>query len=149
MFAAYPNTPLLSIPVAAAIAYAPHFIRVLVVLKATKRWNNVSPRGQVDKLENRMTKATWALAKRCEGAHHNGLESLGLYSAAILAALHAGVAKETVSSYTTLYIISRLLYNGIYLFNTNEVTAASRTVVWSASVYACIKLLLAAAATKY
>ncbi|KAF9200635.1 hypothetical protein BGZ49_009130 [Haplosporangium sp. Z 27] len=146
ILAAYPNFPLLSLPVAAGVAYAPHFIRALIVINATKRWNNVSPRGQLEKIETRMTKDAWAMAKRAEGAHVNGLETLPLFYGAVLAALHAGVDKDTVSYYSSFFIISRIIYTAVYILNTNQISALARTGVWSASVFACLKLFLAAAA---
>ncbi|KAF9995662.1 hypothetical protein BGZ80_011065 [Entomortierella chlamydospora] len=149
ILAAYPNLPLLSLPVAAGIAYAPHFIRALIVINATKRWNNVSPRGQLEKVETRMTKAAWAMAKRAEGAHMNGLETLPVFYGAVLAALHAGVDKDTVNFYSGFFVISRVIFNIVYILNTNQITALTRTGIWSAGMIACLKLFLAAAATKY
>ncbi|KAF9272279.1 hypothetical protein BGZ68_002558 [Mortierella alpina] len=145
----YPNFPLLSLPIAAGLAYAPHFIRALIVLNATKRWNNISPRGQVDKVESRMTKAAYAMAKRAEGAHQNGLETLPLFYGAVLAALYAGVAKDTVTYYSKFFVLSRLAFNIVYIFNTNQLSAGLRTGIWSAGIIACIRLFLEAAATKY
>ncbi|KAF9974773.1 hypothetical protein BGZ73_001767 [Actinomortierella ambigua] len=147
--AAYPNLPILSIPVAAGLAYAPHFFRVILVFKTMKRWNNVSPRGQVDKLQQKMPKATYDMAKRAENAHQNGIETLGLYIGSVLAALYAGVDKSVVNHYSGLFIGARLVFNILYIINTNEALAACRTGVWSVSIYSCIRLLLAAAATKY
>ncbi|KAK3808511.1 MAG: hypothetical protein J3Q66DRAFT_354990 [Benniella sp.] len=146
---AYPNFPLLSLPIAAGIAYAPHFIRALIVIRETKKWNNVSPRGQVDKVEAKMTKAAWAMAKRAEGAHLNGLETLPIYYGAILAALQAGVAKDTVNFYATFFLAARVVFNAVYILNNSQLTALARTTVWAASIGACLKLFLAAAATKY
>ncbi|KAF9110780.1 hypothetical protein BGX27_005891 [Mortierella sp. AM989] len=132
ILAAYPNLPLLSLPVAAGLAYAPHFIRALIVINATKKWNNINPRGQLEKVETRMTKAAWAMAKRAEGAHINGIETLPVFYGAVLAALHAGVAKDTVSYYSAFFVVSRLIYNTVYILNTSQITAVARTVVWSA-----------------
>ncbi|KAG0306455.1 hypothetical protein BGZ97_000732 [Linnemannia gamsii] len=146
---AYPNTPLLMLPAAAVVAYAPHFIRGAIVIYHTKRWNNINPRGQLDKIENKMTKAGWAMAKRAEGAHANGLETLPLFYGAVLAALHAGVAKDTVSFYSTFFVASRVLFNIVYIFNTSQLTALARTGIWTAGIISCLKLFLAAAATKY
>ncbi|KAG0246248.1 hypothetical protein B0O80DRAFT_439306 [Mortierella sp. GBAus27b] len=145
----YPNFPLLSLPIAAGIAYAPHFIRALIVVNATKRWNNVSPRGQLEKVETRMTKAAWAMAKRAEGAHINGLETLPIYYGAILAALQAGVPKDTINYYASFFLIARVVFNAVYILNNSQLTALVRTAVWTSSIGACVKLFLAAAATKY
>ncbi|KAF9165520.1 hypothetical protein DFQ26_009837 [Actinomortierella ambigua] len=147
--AAYPNLPIFSIPVAAGIAYAPHFFRAFIVLKAVGRWNNVNPRGQVDRLQQKMPKEAWAMAKRAESAHSNGLETLALYIGAVLAALHTGVDKSIVNHYAGLFIGARVLFNVLYILNTNDLLALGRTGAWSVSIYSCVRLLLAAAATKY
>ncbi|KAF9961353.1 hypothetical protein BGZ72_004062 [Mortierella alpina] len=135
----YPNFPLLSLPIAAGLAYAPHFIRALVF----------SPRGQLDKVESRMSKSAYAMAKRAEGAHLNGLETLPLFYAAVLAALYAGVAKDTVTYNAKFFLVSRLAYNIVYLFNSGQLSAGLRTGIWMAGINACMKLFLAAAAKKY
>ncbi|KAF9148411.1 hypothetical protein BG015_009858 [Linnemannia schmuckeri] len=146
---AYPNTPLLMLPAAAAVAYAPHFIRAFIVVYHTKRWNNINPRGQLERVESKMTKAGWAMAKRAESAHVNGLETLPVFYGAVLAALHAGVAKDTVGFYSTFFVASRVLFNFVYILNTNQLSALARTGIWTAGMVACLKLFLAAAATKY
>ncbi|KAF9343181.1 hypothetical protein BGX26_006127 [Mortierella sp. AD094] len=91
ILAAYPNLPLLSLPVAAGIAYAPHFFRVFVKSSSFLdfAWNNISPRGQLEKVETRMTKDAWAMAKRAEGAHLNGLETLPVFYGAVVSRIIA------------------------------------------------------------
>jgi uncharacterized MAPEG superfamily protein len=59
------------------------------------------------------------------------------------------VAKDTVNFYAGFFVVSRLLYNIIYIFNTSQITALARTGIWGAGMAACVKLFLAAAATKY
>ncbi|KAF9083715.1 hypothetical protein BGX29_011150 [Mortierella sp. GBA35] len=140
------NTALLALPAAAALAYAPHCIRAFIVLAQTKRWNNVNPRGQLDRAEGKMTKAAWLMAKRAESAHNNGIETLPIFYGAVLAALHAGVAKDTVNYWSTFFVASRFLYNVVYIFNTNQLSALARTTIWSAGIFSCVKLFLAAAA---
>ncbi|KAG0012440.1 hypothetical protein BGZ81_001574 [Podila clonocystis] len=145
----YPNFPVFSMALAAGLAYVPHFLRGFIVLQATKRWDNVNPRGQMERIQAKMTKEAWQMAKRAEGAHHNGLETLPLFYGAVLAALHTGVAKDTVNFYAGLFLATRALFNVVYIFNTNQGTALVRTGLWTASIASCIKLILAAANTKY
>ncbi|KAG0345850.1 hypothetical protein BG004_002941 [Podila humilis] len=147
--AAYPNFPILSMALAAGLAYIPHFLRGFIVVKALKNWDNINPRGQMERIQSRMTKENWAMAKRAEGAHNNGMETLPLFYGAILAALHTGVAKDTINFYAGAFLATRALFNIIYIFNTNNGVALVRTGVWTASIATCVKLLLAAAATKY
>ncbi|KAG0304896.1 hypothetical protein BGZ98_004861 [Dissophora globulifera] len=143
------NFPLLSMPLAAGLAYVPHVIRALIVINSTKQWNNVNPRGQIEKVEGRMSKAASAMAKRAEGAHNNGIETLPIFYGAVLAALHAGVAKDTVSFYAGFFLASRALYNIVYIFNTSRILAFARTGIWGSGIFACLKLFLAAAAAKH
>lgn len=44
----------------------------------------VNPRGQMERVQDKMTKEAWQMAKRAEGAHHNGLETLPLFYGAIV-----------------------------------------------------------------
>ncbi|GJJ71094.1 hypothetical protein EMPS_03444 [Entomortierella parvispora] len=149
MTSAYPHFPLLSLPVAAGLAYAPHFIKTVIVLKATGRWNNINPRGQVDKIETKLSPATLAMVRRAENAHNNGLETLSVFYGSVLAALHAGVPKDFVSYYAGLFLISRGAYNVLYILNTTPLAAGARSSAWFVCMYSCLKMFLAAAATKY
>ncbi|KAF9427167.1 hypothetical protein BGZ94_005369 [Podila epigama] len=149
LFAAYPNFPVLSLAIAGGLAYIPHFLRAFIVAKAVKNWDNINPRGQLERVQQKMTKESYAMAKRAESAHVNGIETLPIFYGAILAALHTGVAKDTVNFYAGLFLASRALFNVVYIFNTNNCTALIRTAVWSTSIFACGKLILSAAATKY
>ncbi|CAO3571796.1 unnamed protein product [Mortierella alpina] len=144
----YPNFPLLSLPIAAGLAYAPHFIKALIVVNATKRWNNINPRGQVEKVESKLSASAAAMAKRAESAHSNGLETLPIFYGAVLAALHAGIPRDFVSYYSGMFLVTRAMYNVIYILNTDRITALARSTVWGAGIYSCLRLFLAAASTK-
>lgn len=52
---------------------------------------------------------------RGKAAHANGLENLALFSGAILAANVAGVPVNKVNSHALAYLISRVIYNAIYV----------------------------------
>ncbi|KAF8952218.1 hypothetical protein CPC16_009902 [Podila verticillata] len=145
----YPNFPVFSMVLAAGLAYIPHFLRGFIVLRATKRWDNVNPRGQMERIQAKMTKEDWQMAKRAEGAHNNGIETLPVFYGAVLAALYTGVPKDTVNFYAGLFVATRALFNVVYIFNTNQGTALIRTGLWTAGIASCVKLFLAAANTKY
>ncbi|KAG0049796.1 hypothetical protein BGZ83_005383 [Gryganskiella cystojenkinii] len=90
------------------------------------------------------------MIKRAQSAHWNGLETLSIFYGSVLAALHAGVPKDIVSYYAGLFLISRGAYNIIYIFlNTTRAAAGTRSFAWFTGMYACTKLFLAAAKTKY
>lgn len=63
-----------------------------------------------------------------------------------MAAIAAGVDKADVDKFSKLYVLLRLIYNVVFIFNEkNNLLATVRTGVWGGSVYCSITLLLRAA----
>ncbi|KAF9956350.1 hypothetical protein BGZ72_002829 [Mortierella alpina] len=108
----------------------------------------VNPRGQLERVESKLSASAAAMAKRAESAHSNGLETLPIFYGAVLAALHAGISKDFVGYYSGMFLVSRALYNVIYILNTDRITALARSTVWGAGMYSCLRLFLAAASSK-
>jgi uncharacterized MAPEG superfamily protein len=71
---------------------------------------------------------TKARILRCEGAQTNGFEDLGLFATAVLAGNLAGLPAQTLNALSGGYCLSRIAYNFIYINNTSEATANTRTV---------------------
>lgn len=44
----------------------------------------VNPRGQMERIQAKMTKEDWQMAKRAEGAHNNGIETLPVFYGAVV-----------------------------------------------------------------
>ena len=84
MFDLSSNYSLYTLPVAVVLAYTPHVLKGSIVISQTGRWNNISPRSNVDKAEKQMTQAAFRKSKRCEAAHQNGLESFSIFACAVV-----------------------------------------------------------------
>lgn len=101
-----------SVPIATALAYAPHFIRVRLCQRA-KAYKNSAPRdldGQLKGVEERKR----ALVQRLAASHQNQLELLGVYAGGIAACMAVGVPTARVNSIAALYVGSRVAYNVAY-----------------------------------
>jgi uncharacterized MAPEG superfamily protein len=77
---------------------------------------------------------TKARILRCESAQTNGFENLGLFATAVLAGNLAGLPAQTLNTLSSGYCLSRIVYNFIYINNTSEAMANTRTVVFLAGV---------------
>ncbi|CAG8621996.1 9476_t:CDS:2, partial [Funneliformis mosseae] len=119
---------------AVIVAYYPHFVKGYLVSKQTGKWNNISPRDNVNKAEKQMTQDVWRRAKRCESAHQNGLENFPIFAAAVIVANMTGVPVSTVNFLSTSYVITRVIYNFIYMNNESASVAGLRTLTWGVSI---------------
>lgn len=72
------------IPGQLALNMAAHWIRIFLVSRAGKGWNNADPRNNVAKVQSLLTKAQFALLERASNAHSNGQEFMPLLVAAIV-----------------------------------------------------------------
>jgi len=96
-------------------------------------YNNNHPRDQQSKLTG--------FGARGLAAHQNAFESVILFAPAIILALVTGNTQETVVILAVVHVISRVLYNILYLLD----FALLRSIVWTiatlcsfAIVFQCI-----------
>ncbi|TPX63861.1 hypothetical protein SpCBS45565_g06303 [Spizellomyces sp. 'palustris'] len=142
------NYSLYGLPVAIVLAYVPHVVKGAIITKSLGRYNNVNPRSQLDKVQERMTKASYAMAKRAEAAHINGLEIFPMFAGAVLAGNFAGLPNNTLNKYSAAFLIARFFYNFVYIKNSNSIVAGLRSLIWMTSVVCCFGLYLEAAKVK-
>jgi uncharacterized MAPEG superfamily protein len=69
---------------------------------------------------------------RAEAAQANGLENVGFFAAAVVAGNVAGVSKVVLNSLSIAYLVSRALYNWLYVVGDRKWLAVARTVVFFA-----------------
>ncbi|PSS16500.1 hypothetical protein M430DRAFT_19488 [Amorphotheca resinae ATCC 22711] len=126
------NYSLYTIPAAWVVALAPH----AVTLALAKSIDKTAPRTYAKSLESDQTldKATKAKIHRCEGAQTNGFENIGLFAAAVIAGNIAGLPAETLNTLSGGYILSRIVYNYIYITGTTEAMASARTLAFFAGI---------------
>lgn len=83
---------------------------------------------------------------RAQAASANGLETIGLYAAAMVAANHAGVDTDVLNRLTIGYVVSRFAYVFAYVnLGANPKTAGVRTAVWFAGIGAIFTLFIKSA----
>jgi uncharacterized MAPEG superfamily protein len=143
----------LQIPAAWVIAFLPH----AYAAAQSKIFDNRSPRTYASLLEKDQTidkavsllailirslsnstlltaEQTKARILRCEGAQTNGFENPGLFATAVLAGNLAGLPAQTLNTLSGGYCLRRIVYNFIYINNTSEAMANTRTMVFLAGI---------------
>ncbi len=102
--------------------------------------DNIAPRQQDEKLV-----ATNPMFARLKAAEANMYEGLAIFAPALLAALQAGVSKETVSLFATAWLLSRFVFIVIYWLQTNDALGAMRSLSFAFSLMTTAKLAYMAA----
>ncbi|KNC96113.1 uncharacterized protein SPPG_08502 [Spizellomyces punctatus DAOM BR117] len=142
------NYSLYGLPVAIVLAYVPHVVKGAIITKSLGKYNNVNPRSQLEKVQSRMTKASYEMAKRADAAHHNGLEIFPIFAGAVLAGNFAGLPNSTLNKYSAVFLTARFFYNFVYIKNSNSIVAGLRSLIWMVSIVSCFGLYLEAAKGK-
>jgi len=126
---------ILAIPAMWVVSYYPSILKGSVLSKAGE-YNNVQPRSNIARLSEKkdISPELVARAARMEGAHLNGLENLPFFGLAVLAGNYAGVDNPTLNKVSGLYILTRILYNYIYITNTTQRASVFRSVIWMTSL---------------
>jgi uncharacterized MAPEG superfamily protein len=72
----------------------------------------------------------------------NGFENLDLFAAAVVAGSFAGFPAKTLNTLSGGYLISRIMYNFIYINNNSKTMAHTRTVVFLVGIGHIFTLLI-------
>ncbi|WYZ40097.1 hypothetical protein EsH8_IV_000438 [Colletotrichum jinshuiense] len=97
--------------------------------------------------DDKLDKIAKARILRAKAASDNAFETLGIYSAAVVAANVAGVNTRTLNVLTLGYVGCRVLYNVIYIrLQDNRNFSPLRSIVWFTSIGITVALYLKAAA---
>ncbi|KAL1862460.1 hypothetical protein Daus18300_008557 [Diaporthe australafricana] len=124
----------LRVPAAFALALVPH---TYAIIASGKNFDVANPRKTVDTCNKDTTldKKTAQRIQRAEAAMANGLETVGLYSAGIVAAAATGVPAETLNYLSVAYLASRVGYIAVYVWlQENRKLAPLRSLCWNASI---------------
>jgi len=82
---------------------------------------------------------------RAEAATQNGMETLGFYAAAVVAANAVGLDAGTLNTLTYGYLASRLMYNLAYVrLQDNRAFAPIRSLSWLVGVLLTVTLYVKA-----
>lgn len=104
-----------------------------VLIKLIKKeaiYDNNHPRIQQSQLSG--------MAARTVAAHQNGFESLVVFATAALTAIATHHTGALVQFLAIIYIISRIIYNVLYIKN----LASQRSLVWLVGLICCLSILV-------
>lgn len=127
------NFSLYTIPAAWALSIIPHFYAVTLYERATsKKYDTTKPRAAVAAVaeDRSLDTATKNRITRAEGAQQNGFENLGLFAAAVVAGNYAGLDAQWLNALSGGYLVSRAVYNYVYVNNDSATMANVRTGVF-------------------
>lgn len=96
------------------------------------RYNNRNPRIWQGKLDG--------MPQRAHAAHLNSFEALPIFAAAVLAALHAGVAQASIDQLAIAFTLLRIGYGIAYIADIHWL----RSLLWFAALGCCVALLVMA-----
>ena len=75
---------------------------------------------------------------RAEGAQQNGFENLGLFASAVVAGNMANLGAGVLNGLSAAYLVSRVVYNTIYINNRSAGWAMGRSCVFVGGVGVCM-----------
>ncbi|KAF2235905.1 hypothetical protein EV356DRAFT_499129 [Viridothelium virens] len=144
------NLSYYAIPAAWLFAVLPHTYAVALYMsrssKSSKAVDLSKPRTMLKDLEGDQSvdSATKNAIIRAESAHTNGMENLGFFATAVVAANTAGVDTGLLNTLSWGYVASRLVYNLVYLNNTTQGIALMRTLVFFSGIGLCVGMFVSA-----
>ncbi|MCJ1285383.1 hypothetical protein MMC26_004723 [Xylographa opegraphella] len=141
------NFSLYTIPAAWVLALVPHaYATQLYDSKSAHKFDLTQPRSLAGKVADDQTldAATKNRVIRAEGAQQNGFENIGLFAAAVVAGNVAGVDNWWLNALSGGYLVSRVVYNVIYINNESVALANTRTGVFLSGVGMCMTLFVMA-----
>ncbi|KAK8864648.1 hypothetical protein IAR55_001898 [Kwoniella newhampshirensis] len=143
------NLSFYSIPVAWALALAPHAY-AMTLYNAEKsatapEWDICMPRKNISNVKDaKMSPASQDKYLRAESAQENGFANIPLYAAAIIAGNLARLSPSTLNTAAGVYLASRVAYNVIYTTNTSKFMGNVRTATFLTGVFTCFTLFVKA-----
>lgn len=138
----------LAIPAYFVLAMLPHGWAINVASQGKlSMWDNRNPRNtdMKAKLKARLPAETYAKYERLEACHANSMESLPLFTAAIVLGNIAGLEKKDLTSFAAYFLAVRVAYMAIYATHKTQGPTALRTGVWYVGVGLCFKTIVQAA----
>ncbi|KAI1179877.1 hypothetical protein F4777DRAFT_532315 [Nemania sp. FL0916] len=116
-----------------------------------KYFDPSNPRTYAARLEKSdLDKETVGRILRAESASSNGFEGLPLFAAAVVAGNNAGLSPLVLNGLSAGYVLSRVLYNYVYIFlGGNRAQAGLRTPVWFVGIGCLMTLFVKAGLAKW
>ncbi|KAG5981281.1 hypothetical protein E4U43_006628 [Claviceps pusilla] len=128
-----PNISLFTVPAAFGLCLLPHLYAVGSA--GFTVYDNSNPRAYRDTLmrDASIPKVQKQKILRAEACSLNGLETIGLYAASVLAGNYARLGAATLNHLSLGYLLSRAAYTLCYIFIRNRRLSWVRTAVWQIS----------------
>ncbi|KAJ4323056.1 hypothetical protein N0V94_002080 [Neodidymelliopsis sp. IMI 364377] len=141
------NPSVLAIPAYFVLSMIPHGWAINVASQGKiGTWDNRNPRNtdMKAKLKARLPAETYAKYERLEACHANSMESMPLFTTAIILGNVAGM-KEDLTKFAAYFLTVRFAYMIVYATHTTQGPTALRTGLWYASFALCFRTLFQAA----
>jgi uncharacterized MAPEG superfamily protein len=142
------NYSLYAIPAYFILAILPHAYAIQTITAASNgRWDNSSPRSSTyaDKVRKGVPAAVFSKYERAEAAHKNAMESLALFSAAVILGNMAQLPAGTLNTVAGAYLAVRAVYSVAYIQTTSNRYSYVRSGIWLSSIGLCLYQLVRAA----
>ena len=120
------------IPMALVVAFIPHGVKLVALGSG---YDNVEPRKKMTELKGDSPRDK--LARRAQACHTNGLETFGIFSAAVLMAYAAKAKSSATMNAAIKFIVGRLVYTALYLGGVNVGISALRTLAFFHNMKCC------------
>ncbi|KAM3088792.1 hypothetical protein ACMFMG_000421 [Clarireedia jacksonii] len=114
------NLSFYTIPAAWVLSILPHSYAIT----RSSNFDNRNPREYSDNLE----------ADKTIDETMNGMENMGLFAAAVVAGNVAGLPARTLNLLSGGYLVSRAVYNFVYINNTSGMMAHTRSAVYAVGI---------------
>ena len=124
------NVPLLCLPIACALIYAPKIPFALQLAKMPEGYDNANPRDQQAKLTG--------AGRRAAAAHANGFESFAPFAAGVLACEVTHARPAAAAALAVAHVVARFVYPFLYIGDIDK----ARSLVWTVGFLASLGLLL-------
>ncbi|PQE28784.1 Membrane- eicosanoid glutathione metabolism (MAPEG) protein [Rutstroemia sp. NJR-2017a WRK4] len=134
------NLSLYSIPVAWVLSILPHSYAIT----RSSSFDNRNPREYSDNLDadKNIDETTKGRILRAEAAQMNGLENIGLFAAAVVAGNVAGLPARTLNLLSGGYLVSRAVYNFLYINATTQTIGHARSAVYTVGIVNIMTLFI-------
>ena len=142
------NLSLYTIPAAWMLSIAPQWYANKLYQKASsQKFDLKQPRSMTKIIADSQSldSTTKARLFRAQSAHQNGFENVGLFAAAVVAGNVAHLDNIWLNTLSVGYVVSRVVYNLIYINNTTDALASIRTLVFSTGMSMIMTLFVMAA----
>ncbi|GAA5914379.1 MAPEG family protein [Sporobolomyces salmoneus] len=132
------NYSFYAVPAMWVLSITPHFYGALYLTSKSHdlpKFDNVSPRDFLRKVQNQ-EKQSAVVQKylRAEAAQQNSFEQWGIFASAVVVGNMARLPTKYMNLFAGGYLLSRALYNILYINTTSKVWSNLRSVVYVGGV---------------